>query len=137
MTTQAANSDIVYKDANEALFVFLDNGNGNLIAYGLPSWQSFTPVSPIVVYTTLSAYLQGNITAALPDLNANVAAINQKVVVPLSNNEPVYINDPYTYNYTWNNGLIATKTRTYGTTTQTKTFTWNSSSQLIYISAWT
>ena len=133
---QAANSDIVYTDAASNEFVFLDNGNGALEAVQLPNWVVFTPLAPWVATSTLSAYIAGNTSGVVPSVDANVASINQKVVTPLSNSEPVYQNDPYTYGYTWVNGLLATKTRTFNGVTQTKTFTWNSSGQLAGITGW-
>ena len=134
MTVAAANSTIVYQDGNGVIFVDLGDGNGNLEAYALPSWQSFLPKSPIVVYGTLGGYIANN--PQVPPLEASVADIDSKMTTPLGGSEPVYQNDPYTYSYTWSNGLLATKTRTYNGVSNTKTYTWNSSSQLISISAW-
>lgn len=136
MSTTAANSDIVYTDANGRKFVFLDSGNGNLQAILLPDWVIYTPASPFVPTSTLSSYIAGNTGTVVPDINANVASINNKVVTPLSNSEPVYTNDPYTYAYTWSNGLLQTKTRTYSGVTQTKTFSWDSNGNLSSISGW-
>lgn len=136
MTLQAANSDIVYTDSAGNEFVFLDNGNGALEAIQLPNWVIFTPLAPWTPTSTLSAYIAGNTSGIVPDLNSNVACINQKIVTPLHNSEPIYTDDPYTYGYTWVNGLLATKTRTYNGVTQTKTYTWNSSNQLISVTNW-